>query len=257
MLVYLVRHGETPLNRGRRLGGWTDVPLNENGEELALVTAEALSDVRFDAAFTSPLQRARRTGELLLSRNTASDPDLELVVDERIKELNFGTWEELSVDLDNYELPVPLEEYRRFFTDPLDFCPWENGESIRDVVERAGDFLRELAAREDLADATVLVAMHALSMRALLWHVYEDNSDFWHGKVPPNLAVNILRIEDGKIELVEEDKVYYDDSLIPDFYAKPETRFEKAATQAAAGDDAEASAQDADEGRNPGEGRND
>ncbi len=237
MLVYLVRHGETPLNRERRLGGWTDVPLNDNGVNLAKVTGKALADVRFDAVFSSPLQRARRTAELVLAENAASAPSLEIVLDERIKEINFGTWEALRIDREGYELPVPIEDYRRFFTEPLEYCQWKGGESIRDVIARTGEFLRELAGREDLAEATVLVAMHGLAVRALLWHVYEDNSDFWHGKVPPNLAVNIVRIEGGEFELVEEDKVYYDDSLIPDFYARPETRFDKEDSSAGSNSD--------------------
>lgn len=221
MIVYLVRHGETPLNRERRLGGWTDAPLNDSGIELARITGEALADVRFDAAFASPLQRARHTAELILAQNTASVPLPQIVLDERLKEIHFGSWEALRMDRESWELPVPFEEYRQFFTNPLDYCPWEGGESVREVIARTGEFLSELVAREDLAEATVLVAMHGLSMRALLNHVYEDKTDFWRGKVLPNLGVNILRIDGGSIELIEEDKVYYDPALIPDFYARP------------------------------------
>ena len=61
--------------------------------------------------------------------------------------------------------------------------------------------------------------MHGLSMRAMLQHVYEDTSDFWHGRVPPNLAVNIVQAQDGKYTLIEDDIIYYDESLIPDYYA--------------------------------------
>ena len=58
MKVYLMRHGETDWNKARRLQGQSDIALNEFGIELAVKTAEGLKDVVFDAAFSSPLQRA-------------------------------------------------------------------------------------------------------------------------------------------------------------------------------------------------------
>lgn len=219
MLLYLIRHGETQLNRERRLAGWTDVPLNKNGIELAHITGKALADTHFDAAFSSPLMRARETARIILSHNTAGSATLDITIDERLKEINFGSWEALSTATKDGELPVSPEEYRNFFINPRDYHPWENGETVDDVIKRTGNFLRDISSRSDLADARVLVAMHGLSMRAMLQHVYEDARDFWHGRIPPNLAVNIVRVHEGKYELVGDDIIYYDDSLIPDYYA--------------------------------------
>ena len=69
--------------------GWTDVPLNENGRELAHVTGKALAETHFDAAFSSPLMRAFETARIILSHNTASSPDLPITIDER-SNISFG-----------------------------------------------------------------------------------------------------------------------------------------------------------------------
>ena len=47
MDIYLIRHGETDYNRGKRLQGVTDIPLNQRGIDLAEKTAAGLRDISF------------------------------------------------------------------------------------------------------------------------------------------------------------------------------------------------------------------
>ena len=60
MKLYIIRHGETSWNAEGRLQGQTDIPLNENGIRLAKITCEALKEVPFDLAISSPLKRASK-----------------------------------------------------------------------------------------------------------------------------------------------------------------------------------------------------
>jgi 2,3-bisphosphoglycerate-dependent phosphoglycerate mutase len=64
----LLRHGESQWNLENRFTGWVDVPLSPKGEEEARQAGEKLkaANVRFDVAFTSVLQRAIRTLEIVL-----------------------------------------------------------------------------------------------------------------------------------------------------------------------------------------------
>ena len=59
-----------------------------------------------------------------------------------------------------------------------------------------------------MADKTIMIATHGCAARALLQNVYEDDLGFWHGCVPPNCAVNIVEVTDGKAKLIGEDQVY-------------------------------------------------
>ena len=63
MRIYLIRHGETDWNRINRMQGREDIPLNEDGVSQAIACGEALKGLGIAAVFTSPLKRARRTGE--------------------------------------------------------------------------------------------------------------------------------------------------------------------------------------------------
>lgn len=63
--------------------GHIDTPLNDNGIKQSKATKEALKDVKIDLCFTSDLQRARKTAEVILEDYHNGTP---LVVDKRIKE---------------------------------------------------------------------------------------------------------------------------------------------------------------------------
>ena len=67
MRLILLRHGETDWNRAMRFQGRTDVPLNETGRQQARDAAQCMLDEgeSWDAVVTSPLSRARETGQIV------------------------------------------------------------------------------------------------------------------------------------------------------------------------------------------------
>ena len=74
--LWLVRHGETEWSRDHRHTSHTDLPLTENGVEVAGKLRERLSSSDFDLVLTSPRLRARRTAELAGFEEAVSDEDL-------------------------------------------------------------------------------------------------------------------------------------------------------------------------------------
>jgi len=64
--LWLVRHGETDWSASGKHTGSTNIPLNERGRDQARAVGRGLEQlaVRFDHAFTSPLDRARETAQL-------------------------------------------------------------------------------------------------------------------------------------------------------------------------------------------------
>jgi broad specificity phosphatase PhoE len=209
MKIYIVRHGETDCNLNSILAGWLDVPLNQKGRDLAKITAEALSDVKFDCAFSSPLRRAYETAEIMLRYNKHETP--EIVKDDRLREMYFGSWEGLSFSPENFELPT--EYFNVLYTDPFNFQNAPDGESTQQVCKRTGEFYQELIHREDLQDSTVLVTTHGYALRCLLQQLFDDKTVFHESKVADNCAVNIIEVKDGKSTRVGKNLIFYDKSL--------------------------------------------
>jgi probable phosphoglycerate mutase len=106
--LWLVRHGETPASRDRRLAGWTNVPLTDEGERQATALRPRLAGRQFDSVWSSDLDRALRTARLAWG---------EPRQDARLREMSFGelegrSWEALG--------PAEREALERFsgFTAP-------------------------------------------------------------------------------------------------------------------------------------------
>jgi len=85
---YLVRHGTTTWVDQQILHGVTDIPLNEEGLQQAREVANALRKTHAKKLYSSPLQRAMQTAEII-SETTGLQP----VPLEGLTEIDFGWME--------------------------------------------------------------------------------------------------------------------------------------------------------------------
>jgi len=67
--IVLLRHGQSQWNLENRFTGWTDVPLTDQGRQEARQAAHLLlqAGLSFDIAYTSVLQRAEETLQIVLA----------------------------------------------------------------------------------------------------------------------------------------------------------------------------------------------
>lgn len=204
MKLYIVRHGETDWNKARKVQGHSDIPLNEYGIHLAEQTAEGMKDIPFDMVYTSPLIRAKQTAEIILSGR-----DIPVFESEGIKELGFGAYEGLCCS--GEFRAAESEAFKKFFTDTGNYIPAEGGESIQVLMERTGNFLKELCGNEELQGKQILVSTHGAAMTALLNNIRGNVAiaDFWKWQVPANCAVTVAEVKDGVPAIVEENIIYY------------------------------------------------
>ena len=148
----ILRHASTAWNEERRLQGLTDTTLSATGE------ADARSwRLPMPAAgwlrVSSPLQRARRTAELL-------QPSAAVTVDSALREMSFGAWEGHTIaELRREVGEAFLAEERK----GLDFQP-PGGESPRSAMTRIGGW----AARITETGRPVVAVSHKAAIRALL-----------------------------------------------------------------------------------------
>lgn len=139
-MIYIVRHGQTDYNLEGRYAGRIDVPLNNTGREQAKIIKEKLKGIKFDKVFSSSLNRAYETAQIIC--------DNHIINDERIIERSNGELEGiLKIDItEKIDFNNPLE--KRY-----------NIENITDFKKRVYSFFDEIMKL--YKGKNILVVTHA------------------------------------------------------------------------------------------------
>lgn len=161
MKLTLIRHTRVEVPVGTCYGN-SDVDVAETFPEEAKKVKEGLAGKRFDAVYSSPLQRCTK----LAAYCGFSDP----VLDNRLKELNFGRWE--GKRWEEIEDPRLQEWYDNW----LSVSPM-GGESFLDQYNRVSSFLDEL---KENPFREVCIFAHGGTIQAILIYagVYNFNQAF-------------------------------------------------------------------------------
>jgi probable phosphoglycerate mutase len=129
--VYLIRHGETEWSLSGQHTGATDIPLTENGREVARLLKPVLAKETFARVWTSPLRRARDTCDLAGFGDRAE-------VDRDLMEWNYGEYEGLTPKQIHAKAPGWM-----IFSDG---CP--GGEDPEEIGARADRVIAKVRAVE-------------------------------------------------------------------------------------------------------------
>jgi alpha-ribazole phosphatase len=174
--LYLIRHGETDYNNELRFQGQIDIPLNQKGIEQAEKVAEFLKDVPLQVIYSSSLQRALTTAEII-GRAKGIEPQAT----DALREMSFGIWENMnSKDIQKKY----AKEWKDFFAKPAN-TKIPQGESMSDVQKRAYPVVQQIL--DEHPEGDVAFVAHGGIIRVLIctmlgldldrsWHLHVGNA---------------------------------------------------------------------------------
>lgn len=165
--LVLLRHGQSQWNLENRFTGWVDVPLTDLGETEARRAGEKIktAGLRFDRTFTSVLQRAIRTLELVLE--VLDQTGLPNERDQALNERHYGDLQ----GLDKAETAKKFgDEQVRLWRRSYDIAP-PGGESLENTAARTLPYLQSNILPAVHAGQRVLVAAHGNSLRSIIMHL--------------------------------------------------------------------------------------
>jgi broad specificity phosphatase PhoE len=155
--LWLIRHGETEWSLSGQHTSRTDIPLTAHGRKRAEELRDFLKGTKFDAVFTSPMQRARETCTIAGFGDQA-------VVEDNLKEWDYGIYEGKTTPQIREEVPG-----WNVWKDPI-----IDGETAEQVGARAdGVIARALEAAPGDGKVALFAHAHILRILAARWLLLE------------------------------------------------------------------------------------
>jgi len=183
--LYLVRLGRTAWNDEARYQGQCDPPLNEQGQQQAEEVAQKLSTVTLAAIYSSDLQRARQTAEVLGDRI-----GLPVRLEPRLREIDMGSW---AGQLVSTVRATESALFSRWRSAPVGVRP-PGGETVDELAARLAEALDDISRAHP--QAAVAVFTHGAAIAAVhcrvhglpldhIWELLLDNACWEVAQWPP------------------------------------------------------------------------
>jgi len=155
--LLLVRHGNTELNSAERYWGRSDVKLSDAGIWQAERLRDRLAVEKIDAVYSSDLERALVTAEII-----ASSHQLAVITCAELCEVNFGQLEGLNFS----EISRLYPEVAKLWAERSTKLKYPGGESLVEFNTRVSKFLSRLD--KHTVGETILIVAHAGVLRTLV-----------------------------------------------------------------------------------------
>ncbi|MWC27155.1 histidine phosphatase family protein [Paenibacillus sp. MMS18-CY102] len=139
-MIYVVRHGQTDLNKDGILQGRLGMPLNNYGIGQAERLRESLKAIPFDYIFSSPQERAIQTAEIATG--------MKAIVDPRLDVFDLGEADRLHRSEVKMAGIVP------------DATVYKGVEQVPLFIARVFAFMKELEGQYGLSKANILISGH-------------------------------------------------------------------------------------------------
>jgi broad specificity phosphatase PhoE len=184
--IIILRHGRTEWNRVEKFRGRADIGLDRVGIEQAEAAAKRIGEWPISAVYSSPLQRAMATSDIVASRLGIGVNLLPEIVD-----IDYGEWQGLSTQevIDRYH-----SLYSKWIKDPDDvkFPGGESFSRVRDRISRTVEVLIQQHPKESIVLVThkVICQVFVLNLLAL------NSSHFW--QITQDVcAMNLFEVRGG------------------------------------------------------------
>jgi len=172
-------------NKERRLQGWLDSPLSENGILHAEKLRDHLKNTNFTAAYSSSSGRAKETMQILLA-----DRQLPIYDDGNLREIFLGDWQGKKIE----DIVISHPDYELYTDYPGQFVATHT-ESFGMVTERAIFTLKKIA--EKYLENTVLIVSHAVTIKCIINAILGRSVDqLWTEPYINGTSVTIIELVD-------------------------------------------------------------
>ena len=171
--LILVRHGQSEWNEKNLFTGWENPGLTKKGTDEAKHAGLLINDldIEFDHLFTSVLDRAKLTGEIILEN--INQKDLDSIENKALNERFYGDLQGLNKDECRQKWGAEqVQIWRRSYDTPP-----PGGESLKNTAERVLPYFENSIYPELRNQKNILISAHGNSLRALIMYLEKISED--------------------------------------------------------------------------------
>lgn len=179
MKIWLTRHGQTELNAKKLMQGRSDVPLNDIGRQQAKEAREKLGNMKFDAVYASPLDRAIETASIIGGVDRS-----KIIIDERIIETDFGKYEKKPYGAMGIAMTL-------YWSCPEIFPAPKTVETTDQMIERVTSFFSDLKKTDY---ENVLITCHGGIIRVIRGYLEHAKCGYIWRPRPKNCEIREYEI---------------------------------------------------------------
>lgn len=199
MRIVFVRHGETAHNTAMVItsgipGGF----LTDQGVQQVRDRAALLADFNAVAVWSSPLNRARQSAEII-----AETLALPLVEDDGFRECDVGDLEGLGDDDAFARFNESLDRW--YLEADLDFPLGPNGETAAAAIDRARSAVARVVDAHDSDDTVVVVSHQTFLQVAMTFLSSNLKPAFGHRRWISNAGVSVMHFDESVVTCLAWD----------------------------------------------------
>ena len=189
--IIFLRHGQAKNNTERVLAGRTPgVPLTDDGIDQAKKAAEFVEKMNVAKIYTSPIERAQQTAEIVGDHNA-----IDVIQDERLIELDMGKFTGLKYD---EIFSKHGNVFLKFYSGDLELA--HNGvETFSEVKKRVLDVIEHVTGQHK--DENVLLVTHMDPIKAVLSSVMDLKPQSLFELIVANASLTVFNEYKGNLSL--------------------------------------------------------
>ena len=190
MIIFL-RHAQAENNTKRILAGRTEgVPLTKTGIEQAERIAKYLASIDISAIYSSPIERAKHTAEIV-----AESCSLDVALDERLTEIDMGKFTRMNYD-DMFAKYGNI--FLKFYeNDPV--ISEHEVETFPDVQKRVLEMVDHVLKKHN--NENVILVTHMDPIKSMLAKVMNLAPETLFELIIANASLTIVKEQDKKFSL--------------------------------------------------------
>lgn len=195
--LYITRHGETEWNTEKRMQGWLDSNLTENGIKNATSLGERLKETELKAIFSSPSGRTKATTSLI-----RGERDIPVIYDENLKEIKLGQWEGKT---HSSIKELYQTQYESYWNAPHQYTS-VGGETFEETRARAIQVLDRI--KRDYKSGNILIVTHSVVIKCL-YSFFRNTSieTLWDPPYMHDTSLTIVEMNESGFKLVLEGDI--------------------------------------------------